>query len=239
MLLGQGGSEKRQKVVKASPATTSVTSALPHGFARVSPTTDEWKAVPVLYQEDHISVEFLPTGGTFAPRIKGTHEQLLNFTFFLFLAFWKVYQYMILESNDNCVKRVDDDVTNSAEVLPTQNQRRTRGNYRKIAARFSDTQTTAKQRSVLLTNVRNGDVNEEEYFHAVNSTFKKPLRCARSCDQLKFAKFDPDCSWHASTKSVATTSATKNSWSFATRYLRLVTFMCRKSRATSVHALVF
>ena len=52
MLLGQGGSEKRQKVVKASPATTSVTSALPHGFARVSPTTDEWKAVPLKDGED-------------------------------------------------------------------------------------------------------------------------------------------------------------------------------------------
>ena len=129
-------------------------------------------------------------------------------TLFLCLAFWKLYQYMILGINANFVKRVDNDVTDSAEVLPTQNQRRTRGNYRKIAARFSDTQTTAKQRSVLLTNVRNGDVNEEEYFHAVNSTFKKPLRCARSCDQLKFTKFDPDCSWQASTKTVATTSPT-------------------------------
>ena len=44
MLLGQGGSEKRQKVVKGmfkSPATTSVTSASPYGFARVSLATDE------------------------------------------------------------------------------------------------------------------------------------------------------------------------------------------------------
>ena len=42
----------------------------------------------------------------------------------------------------------------------------------------------------------------------MNSTFKKPLRCARYCDQLKYTKFDPDCSWQASKKPVATTSST-------------------------------
>ena len=60
----------------------------------------------------------------------------------------------------------------------------------------------------MLVNLRHKELNEEEYFHAVNSSFKKPLRCARYCDQLKYTKFDPDCSWQARGGPVSKTSPT-------------------------------
>ena len=39
------------------------------------------------------------------------------------------------------------------------------------------------------------DKCESEYFHEVNSKFATPLLCAPYCDQIRYTKYDPDCSW--------------------------------------------
>ena len=81
MLLGQGIAEMRWKVVNGtfqSPATTSVTSASPSGFARVSLITDEWLAVPLKGGEDK-SPKNDPTGETpTRGKCKTPEIQLLN-----------------------------------------------------------------------------------------------------------------------------------------------------------------
>ena len=87
-LLGQGIAEMRWRVVNGtfqSPATTSVTSASPSGFARVSLITDEWLAVPLKDGEDELPTSD-PTGEThIRGKCKTPEIQLLNL--FLFVVF--------------------------------------------------------------------------------------------------------------------------------------------------------
>jgi len=212
MSLGQGIAEMREKVVNGtfkSPLTTPSTSSRSQDLARVFPMADEPAVgTPNGWGGQSLTNMYDGTPSTAGVEPKTSNTEILTACsfFFFFFVFWKVYKETILEANANFVELADDDVTGSAGVLSMQNQSRTSEDHRKIAARLSDSKS--KRRSALLANVRNGELNEEEYFHAVNSSFKKPLRCARYCDQLKYTKFDPDCSWQARGGPVSKTSPT-------------------------------
>ena len=52
-----------------------------------------------------------------------------------------------------------------------------------------------ERRATLLAQACARQISEEQYFHEVNGSFWPPVLCAPYCDQRRFVKFDPDCTW--------------------------------------------
>ena len=64
---------------------------------------------------------------------------------------------------------------------------------------------------------------EEQVFRAMNATRKKPLQCAPYYDQIRYTKYDPDCSWTKDSESLPRIPSTPNykTKSIATNTARL------------------
>ena len=116
-------------------------------------------------------------------------EILTNYVLLLFLL--SLILWFVLQKKMKYA--VSQSIFSLCESIPHPVCLRARQHSRQFSASSDEGVTmarTAASRSSKLF-----DLSEEEYFHGVNATRKKPLRCAPYCDQIHYTKYDPDCFW--------------------------------------------
>ena len=214
-LLGQGIAEMREKVFNGtfkSPTKTPSTSSRSQDLARVFPMADEpavdtpngWGGQSLTNMYDGT-----PSTAGVEPKTSKTKHLIFAGCIFSFLFFCLALKSWLVKKvktqNENKQTLSDASLKNDG-TSTTETSLRARVHSRSFFESGSQPVSVKAQRLVLLSELRGGELTEEVYFRIVHLTFKKPLQCAQFCDQVKYTKFDPDCSREARAKPVPHTS---------------------------------
>ena len=209
MSLGQGIAEMREKVVNGtfkSPTTTPSTSSRSQDLARVFPMADE-PAVGTLTAgvgKPLNMYDGTPSTAGVEPRTPKTQQDIFAGCTFLFFFYCLKMWLEKVQTQNETEQTSSDAILKTGGTSTSQKGPRARVHSRSLFQNdFRPVSVKKGQRSALLSELRENELSEEEYFRIVNLSFKKPLQCALFCDQVKYTKFDPDCSWQTCTRPVS------------------------------------